>query len=274
MPPLVSPALAAQVQAQLRMNQQLAARNNHHPEATLLRGGIARCGYCGYTLYPNAHKGRNGGSRFTYQCTHRHRTHADCSAHSIEAHLLDTAVWAKISDVLRDRTVIEQEVARMQEEETPGADVLAAIDARLDDLSAQIRRKRRLFELTDDERTQEELAREINTLAAMRRQHEGERTAAVIHYADWQQQQEGLAKALDWCARVGQSMDAFTYDEKRATLRTLKADVRLYKTGHAPRAVLVIQLPLSGGRTLDLDIGANSDEDRSSSSYHASISFQ
>jgi site-specific DNA recombinase len=273
-PPLVSPALAAQVQVQLRMNQQLAARNNHHPEATLLRGGIARCGYCGYTLYPNAHKGRNDGRRFTYQCTHRHRAHADCSAHSIEAHLLDGAVWAKISEVLRDRSVIEQEVARMRAEETPGADVLAAFDARLADLSAQILRKRRLFEMTDDERTQEELAGEINTLAAQRRQNEAERANAVMHYAEWQEQQDGLAQTLDWCARVGQDVESFTYDEKRATLRALKADVRLYKTGHTPRAVLAIRLPLSGGRTLDLDIGANCDEDRLSSSYQASISLQ
>jgi hypothetical protein len=133
MPPLVSPALADRVQAQLRMNQQPATRNNHHPGATLLRGGIARCDYCGSTLYPNAHKGRNKGRRFTYRRTHPHRAHADCSAHCIAAHPLDGAVWATISEVSRDRSVIAQDVARMRAEESPGADVLTSFDARLAD---------------------------------------------------------------------------------------------------------------------------------------------
>lgn len=244
-PPLVPYTLAAQVQVQLRMNQQQATRNNRHPEASLLRGGIARCGHCGYTLYPNA-RTRNGVLRVSYQCTNRHRTHGDCSAHSIEAHLLDDAVWAKVSAVLQDRSLLEQELERMRDEETPGTDVLAAIDTRLADIAAQIRRKRRLFELTDDERTQDELAGEINTLAALRREHDAERAKAVIHYAQWQEQQEGLAQSLDWCARVGQDLASFTYDEKRATLRALQADVRLYKSGHMPRASLAIHLPLSG----------------------------
>ena len=65
--------------------------------------------------------------------------------------------------------------------------MLAAIDTRLADIAAQIRRKRRLFELTDDERTQDEiLAGEINTLAALQREHDAERAKAVIHYAQWQ----------------------------------------------------------------------------------------
>jgi hypothetical protein len=273
-PPLVSPALAIQVQAQLRLNQKLAARNNRHPETSLLRGGIARCGHCGYTLYPNARVGRNGVLRVTYQCTHRHRTHADCSAQSSEAHLLDNAVWAKISDVLQDLSLLEQDVARMRAEETPGADELAATDTRLADLAAQIRRKRRLFELTDDERTQEELAGEINTLAALRREHEDERAKAVIHYAQWQEQQDGLARTLDWCARVGQKLEGFAYDEKRATLRSLQADVRLYKSGHTPRATLTIHLPMSGEHALDLTLSTYCDEDPSSSSYQASFSPQ
>jgi hypothetical protein len=60
--------------------------------------------------------------------------------------------------------------------------------------------------MTDDERTQEELAGENNTVAAQRRQNEAERANAIMHYAEWQEQQDGLAQTLDWRARVGQDV--------------------------------------------------------------------
>jgi DNA invertase Pin-like site-specific DNA recombinase len=273
-PALVSPEVAAEVQQRLRLNQQQATRNNKHPEASLLRGGIARCGHCGYSLAPNNHYSAYGVLRTTYQCTHRHRTSADCSAHTIEAHLLDDAVWAKVRAVMQDRTIIEHEVAQMRETEAPGTDVLAAIDTRIADIEAQIRRKRRLFELTDDERTQTELANEINALAVLRRQHEAERANAVTHFADWQQQRDGLEQMLSACERVGQNLDTFTYEERRAMLRTLKAEVRLYRATHMPRAELFIRLPLSGLIALDLSHLTDCVEDRSSSSYQASIMLQ
>jgi site-specific DNA recombinase len=263
----------------LHLNQQQATRNNQHPERALLRGGIARCGYCGYALYPNSRQSPYGVLRTVYMCSHRHRTHPDCQAHSIAAHLLDNAVWAKVSTVLKNRSLIEQEIEHMRATEAPGTDVLASIDKIIADLSAQIARKRRLFELTDDEKTQNELADEINQLAALRRGYESERVNAELHYADWQQQRDGLQQALDWCERLGEHVDTFSYEQRRTTLLALKVAVQLWRADHKPRARLTIRLPLSDIitlelETLELSTLAYCAEDGSSSSYHVSSLFQ
>jgi hypothetical protein len=273
-PPIISADLAAAVAARLHLNQQQATRNNQHPVRALLRSGIARCGYCGYALYPNNRITPYGVLHTTYTCSHRHRTHPDCQAHAITTHLLDDAVWAKVCEVLKTRSLVEQEVEHMWATEAPGTDVFESIDTIVADLSAQIARKRRLFELTDDEQTQNELANEINQLGALRRGHQAERVDAELHYADWQRQRDGLQQTLDWCEQVGERVDTFTYDQKRATLFAMNTKVRLWRADHKPRAELTIRLPLSGSITLELGTLAHCDEDGSSSSYHESSLFQ
>jgi site-specific DNA recombinase len=49
-PPLVELSVAAAAQAHLQHNRDHTTRNNRYPERALLRGGIARCGYCGDAL--------------------------------------------------------------------------------------------------------------------------------------------------------------------------------------------------------------------------------
>jgi hypothetical protein len=155
-----------------------------------------------------------------------------------------------------DRSLIEQEVATMRGTEAPGTDVLAAIDARI-----------------DDERIQNEITAETNGLAVLRRQNEAERINAVTHYASWQQQ-EGLEQAIIWCERWAGNLDAAIHDEKRMILQALKTEVRLYRAEHIPRAEPIISLPMSGVRALDLGSLSNCVEDHSSSSYQVSIRFQ
>jgi site-specific DNA recombinase len=271
-PPLVEPAVAAAAQAHLGRNRDHATRNNRYPERALLRGGIARCGYCGDALYANNRHSTYGGAeivRTTYRCASRHETAPDCRAHGMEAHLLDPAVWAKFSELLRTPGLIEQELDRMRASETPGADMFASIDKIVKDLGAQIARKRRLFELTDDAQTQNELADEINQLAALRRKHEAERANAELHYADWQQQQDSLQGTPALCERVGQQLDAMNYDEKRQALFAFKAVVRLWRADHVPhRAELQVSLPLSGTLLLELSTLAYCSEETTWSCHH------
>ncbi len=268
-PPLVEPAVAAAAQAHLGHNRDHATRNNRYPERALLRGGIARCGYCGDALYANNRHSTYGGVRTTYRCTSRHETAPDCRAHGMEAHLLDAAAWAKFRELLTRPGMLKQEIDRMRASEAPGTDVLASIDKLVKDLDAQIARKRRLFELTDDERTQNELAAEINQLAALRRKHEAERVNAELHYADWQQQLDALQVTLDLCERVGQRLDAMNYDERRQALFAYKAVVRLWRADHLPhRAVLQVSLPLSGTLLLELSTLADCNEEMTWSCHH------
>lgn len=52
-PVLISPEVVDAVRAWLAVNKRLSTRNNQNPEAALLRGGYALCGYCGGTMQVN-----------------------------------------------------------------------------------------------------------------------------------------------------------------------------------------------------------------------------
>jgi site-specific DNA recombinase len=263
-PPLVSPELAAQALARLADHQAGAARHNRYPERALLRGGLARCAYCDHALYVRNTTDRARKRRLTpaertiYLCASRDKVAApDCSWHGIEAHLLDDATWAAVCTILRTPGLLDGEREYMRTTERPGTDVLASIDAIIDDLNAQIRRKRRLYEGTDDEQTQDDLQREINDLAAARRAHEAERVRAELHYSDWRQQEAGLDYALAWRERAAGKLDTCeNYADKRALLESVHTTVRLWRADHTPRAIVKVRLPLAGTITEELRLGA------------------
>jgi site-specific DNA recombinase len=259
-PAVVSPDVAERVQMRLRLQQRLATPQNPDPQE-LLRG-IARCGYCEGGLLVAHHQGRWGRPRSTYRCRKGNRLNGTCAKHGIEAHTLDAAAWAKVSEVLTHPALIEQELERMRAMPDPGADTLASIDRQLADLRRRIKNKRDYAERVDDDRERGEVAAEVTLLCQQERKLEAERVATVAHFADWREQQEGLQQTLDWCARVAGNLDTFTLAERRQTLLTLKAEVRLYRVGHTPyRAELTIHLPLSGALALELSgLGGMSDD--------------
>jgi site-specific DNA recombinase len=263
-PALVTPETAAEVERRLRLNQQLAVRNSHHPEAGLLRGALARCGYCGGGLYVNHLNARPRKDcaamypeRWVYKCRNATRVRGQCSVHAVDTHCLDDAVWAAVCRVLRNPALIEQEVARMRETDDPGADGLAAIDRQIADLARRIKNKREYAELVDDPRERAEVAGEVSALRRQQDRLEAERVATLAHYADWRAQQEGLERVIDWCHLVGAHLDAATYQDKRNILLALRAEVKLYRADHTPRAELAIHLPLSGALPLDMDANDN-----------------
>ncbi len=256
-PALVSAQLAAAATQRLAFNQRTAIRNNRYPERSLLRGGFARCGDCRTVLgvkttsYRRAN-GKGDYLRTRYFCVHSRPVDPSRPQHTIEAHTLDDAAWAKLCEVLRNPQLIEHEVERMRGTPAPGTDALAGIDERLVKLARRLANLRRLAEDVDDPDQTRQLAQDIASIAVEKRATEAERVAAVAHYATWQDQQDGLESTLDTCRRWGQNLDASTYDEKRAILAALKVTVWLYGTAHTPRAEMEIRLPLSGALTFTL----------------------
>lgn len=123
------------VQERLRLNKQQATRNNHNPEATLLRGGYVRCGYCESPkdVHPHQH-----GLRCMCKRTSRGQGWGKCSGHSIMAAKLDAEVWHGISHALADRGLIARQLAEGHKQDPAAAD-LAAVDRAL----AEVTRKQR-----------------------------------------------------------------------------------------------------------------------------------
>jgi site-specific DNA recombinase len=252
-PALVSVEVFERVGARLQLNQQLAPRNNHQPAAALVRG-LIRCGHCGYAVH--AMNTTSNGTR--YVCgtgISRTRVRDLCAARGIAlvAHKLDAALWAKVCEVLRDPDLIAREVAAMHETEAPGSDLLATIDRQMAEMDRRIANKRRFAEQVDDDQERAELAAEVAQLRRDRRVLESERRGVEARAAGWHAQEQGLTQAVDWCQRVAGNLDALTFEERRGILVALRAEVRLYKSGHDPRADVTLHLPLSGARAMPVE---------------------
>jgi site-specific DNA recombinase len=204
-PPLVSPELFARVAERMRLNKQLAARNNRQPAATLVRG-LIRCGYCGAAII-TVNSTRQGT---IYRCQMASRLHkGDASIPAcpsrgmpIVSRKVDDAVWAKVTEVLTKPDLIAQEVARMQTMDDPRADLLAGVERQIAETERRIANKRKFAELVNDDDERAELAAEVKKLREDLRTHAAERVAINARLGAWRNQQDGLERTLDYCARV------------------------------------------------------------------------
>jgi site-specific DNA recombinase len=143
-PALVTSEVAAAAIAQLEKNKLYATRNARDPQRTLLRGGIARCGYCGRSMGLKTSNQVN-----IYACMSR--TRYGCPAHTITVDSLDALVWNKVREIITRPEIVAEELER-QRSQDPGTTDLTALDRRLADLQRrQGNLVRRLADVDDDD---------------------------------------------------------------------------------------------------------------------------
>ncbi len=106
-PAIVTSAEQTAVLSRLDGNQANATRNNRLPEASLLRCGVARCGYCDRALAVKNPTPNRAAGPPRYYCKSR-----DCAKPSIATTMIDGPVWEQVAAVLRDPAIIAREVAR------------------------------------------------------------------------------------------------------------------------------------------------------------------
>jgi DNA invertase Pin-like site-specific DNA recombinase len=252
-PPLVTRDIALEVQRRAQMNRALASRNNHHPDDTLLRGGFARCGYCGgaLTVTNTSRRDSAGMSSSTYQCKRPLRVKGSCATFAIKTRVLDTAIWRPISALLLDPRLIAYELERCRTEttQTPAQAAVDAIDARLADVARRIQNKRKLAELIDDDDERADLADELTALRAQQRALEGERAVATFHATRTEAQAQALQRIQDWAATIAQAgnVSTLTTSQRREVLAALGAVVHVWRVeDRQPRVTLDLHLPVSG----------------------------
>jgi Recombinase zinc beta ribbon domain len=131
-PGFVSKDLALQASDRLARNRSLSTRNNRDPEAALLRAGIAICDYCGKTM--NAlNRGKHGAH---YECNPVNRDRYDCPHFTIQASILDLAVWAPVRSILTRPDIIAAELNRLRTADPTTGDV-NAIEPQLADIKRE-----------------------------------------------------------------------------------------------------------------------------------------
>lgn len=229
-PQIVSELEFSAVQERLKQNKAAAPRNNANPEATLLRCGFARCGYCGRPLSITKRKDRP----HLYRCHPVGRDRHGCPSFGISAPILDNAVWEIVEAVLTSPEQIAAEVDRQEALDTIKDDIVA-LDRRIADIEKQRTRLARAVATLDDDLAMEPLLNELQILATQARALASERADLAniaTNRAAHRKRIEGLMK---WCSRVAENLPKLTYDEKRLALEALGVTVKVYRADHEPR---------------------------------------
>lgn len=229
-PAIITEAEFAAVQARLDWNRATAPRNNATPEATLLRCGIARCGYCGYPLSITKRSGRT----HMYRCHPIGRERNGCPSFGIMAPILDMAVWRRVEDVLTEPAVIAAEVARRANVD-PYKDDLASLERRLMTVANQQARLAKAVAALDDEEAAAPLLIELQNLASEAKILVAEQATLRLQASEHEANNHRLADLAMWCGRVAGNLPTLTYQEKRMVLDALGVSVKVYRADHDPR---------------------------------------
>jgi len=237
--PLVTREEQRTIIARLEANKLRAVRNNGNPEATLLRGGFARCGYCGSPLATK--RDRGNGTHF-YRCAGTAADRYGCPGFSITAPVLDEAVWSRVVGVLRDPEIIAGEVTRLGDHQAATAN-LDGLDRRIAELVKRKAKVARVVSTLEDDDAAAPLAHELRSLAGQTRQLEGERDRLVEQAETTACDAQRLSDLASWCARVTANLALLGYDEQRRVLDALAVDVRVWRADHEPRWHLTMSVP-------------------------------
>jgi site-specific DNA recombinase len=233
------------IEAQLARNRATSSRHNANPEATLLRCGIGRCGYCGYPLQITRRKDKP----HMYRCHPVGRERHSCPSFGVMAHILDPIVWKEVEHVLLNPEIIAIEVERRRGRD-PFASDLESLGRPQRSLEHQQKRLARAVATLEDEEVAVPLLAELKQLGAeaksLRAEQDQLRACAVAHEADTQ----ALANITFWCQRVSKNLPTLTYHEKRLIMEALGVLVRVFRADHEPRwEITMAPLPVEASET-------------------------
>ncbi|CAN5821723.1 recombinase family protein [soil metagenome] len=241
-PALVEWDLWEAVQQRLTRNQRESARSNSAPHEALLRGGVARCGYCGHALH--AKKRSYGDGVRQYKCNGRNDTDVYCEGRpAMMAHALDAIVWEKVQAVLKDPSLIARELERMYGTDPSEAD-LAAINRSISALDRQRNNIQRAIAMLDNPDAMGGLVAQLSSITDQISSMQSERDAVITQHEHWHEARRRLGDIQAWCKRVAAHLDRLTYTEKQTALEALGVAVTLYRANHEPRYTVTMSIPL------------------------------
>jgi site-specific DNA recombinase len=236
-PPIMTPAEFGAIGSRLRKNQEQSARNNRNPEATLLRGGILRCGVCGSAMNAERRRDRDGRPWYRYRCSN----HVGAPKPTMAADNLDAAVWEGIGRVLGDESVIAAKVRRLQRDGKSDHRT-ADLERRLEKVQARPQRLAKAVALVDDDEAAAPLLDELKALGAEAQRLAAERDNAANQDAASRITVARMVGLQEWCRRVAANLPSLDHGERRQLLDQLGVEVTLWPTD-APRRWEAVMRP-------------------------------
>jgi site-specific DNA recombinase len=260
-PPDVCPALVDEAtfraaQARLQYNKANASRNLHDPHAGLLRGGFARCGYCGrfmqVRLAGSGSPAKGHYRYYRYYCAELTSKGAAglCpgKAFSVKCAVLDDLIWGWVVHAFENPDLLRKKFAQWRESHSKDAglkqDHLAAIEGAI---KTAKKRKQNYMALVGDLDTKAEETDEADIKAlraeflhltqeadrqikALTREYE-QLTAAFT-------EQEGQIAQVEQLIMLGtnalERLRVAPYEQKRLALYAFGVEVKVWSHDHTP----------------------------------------
>jgi site-specific DNA recombinase len=209
------------VQMRLELNKQRAVRNNHNPEATLLRGGLAFCGYCGRTLQAHRHTENN---YYVYRCSKGLEQGGPCSHVRPHAQPIDDAAWKRAVEIIRNPRLVEEAIAAQTPEDKTEND-LRPINSRLAAIERETKNYNRVIEKAEDDEVIDDATMHLEMLAKEKRNLEKMKKDILREKEMIEEEQTEIENFKLWCEQIREKIDdpeyILTYEEKRRACEKL-----------------------------------------------------
>ncbi|HVB21922.1 MAG TPA: recombinase family protein [Ktedonobacteraceae bacterium] len=219
-PQIISPELYERVIARTEYNTLSSPRKSAEPEMFLLRGGLARCKYCGNAMgtYISRRPDTNRKNEYFYRCNTRG---AECFHHALSAIALDKEVWSLASLAADHQQLIERSIALASKHDMLAAD-LASVERTITVCKGTIENYE--ADLGDPGlrgNTRAGIRQLLNTQYELLETLEGERAKATVHSVDMERQKAVYERLLEWCRKTKEERENLSYTGKRDFLELL-----------------------------------------------------
>lgn len=253
-PAIVSKKLAEKAQEQVRRNFRNASRHNPHPEESLLRGGLAKCGHCGGNLTVNRDRRKHTeplGYYVTYTCGNHAGSLGRCQGCTIPVATLDQAAKQRVIQIIRDPKEVEEKVRSI----TAGDPLREQRKRLLEELKAiqkqQAEYRQNLSTLMKegklDPGSREYMTAELQVLAAEEEKYKKDLANEQALQEKYNTLQENLAKFKQRCVQWREQLDDLAFNPPfkfwREACEYFGITGIAWKKGHEPPYTIVSDPP-------------------------------
>lgn len=232
-PRIIDDEAFEKAQQQLVRNKEQAARNNKHPQDTLLRCGLVICGYCGTkmrVLQSHSHY-------LYYRCWRREKFYGECATSEIAAKRLDAAVWEHALEIIRDPAQVTKKV-KPKRQADPTHQNRKTIKKQLEDIAREIENCTKTHNESENETVRKIMAGELERLAKAQEGLLQLQRRVRTQQEEWEQEQQKLDQFEQRCAEMRAKLDdpTFipTYAFKRDACEYFGLKAHVWRAEHEP----------------------------------------
>lgn len=217
-PQIISVELYERVMARTEYNTLSSPRKSAEPEMFLLRGGFARCKYCGNAMGTYICRRPNRKNQYLYRCNTKG---AECFHHAMNATSLDAEVWEMASLAADYQPLIEQSIALASKHDLAAID-LASVERAIKTCGGKIENYEGDLDdpnLRGD--TRAGIRQLLNAQYELMETLETERAKILNHTVDIEKRKKVYDKLLEWCHKAKDERENLSYTHKRDFLELL-----------------------------------------------------